>query len=157
GGLVGTDDLRRLSHTFQYRRDFSDALPSQRRARRYLRSRPSLSRPQKTKLNAIGGPVAKSHYEPPKQSAIGQLIDSLFLLVLVIAALFAPLYLKLAGGGKVDLPLADKSTWVGLGQNAVQQAQWEKLGFTPDTAAPLIVSRFDYSFNVTELAITAIV
>ena len=101
--------------------------------------------------------MAKSHYEPPKQSAIGQLIDSLFLLVLVIAALFAPLYLKLAGGGKVDLTLADKSTWAGLGQNAVQQAQWEKLGFTPDTAAPLIISRFDYTFNTTELAITAIV
>ncbi|MBS0251941.1 MAG: hypothetical protein JSR78_12850 [Proteobacteria bacterium] len=101
--------------------------------------------------------MANSHYEPPKQSAFGQLVDSLFLLVLVLAALFAPLYLKLAGGGKIDLPVADKSTWVGLGQNAVQQAQWEKLGFTPDTAASLITSRFDYSFNTVELAITAVV
>lgn len=101
--------------------------------------------------------MANSHYEPPKQSAFGQLVDSLFLLVLVLAALFAPLYLKLAGGGKIDLPVADKSTWVGLGQNAVQQAQWEKLGFTPDTAASLITSRFDYSFNAVELAITAVV
>jgi len=101
--------------------------------------------------------VANSHYEPPKQSAFGQLVDSLFLLVLVLAALFAPLYLKLAGGGKVELPVADKSTWVGLGQNAVQQAQWEKLGFTPDTASSLITSRFDYSFNTVELAITAAV
>jgi len=42
-------------------------------------------------------------------------------------------------------------------QNAVQQAQWEKLGFTPDTAASLITSRFDYSFNTVELAITAVV
>ncbi|WP_409562948.1 hypothetical protein RLW55_17935 [Hyphomicrobium sp. B1] len=101
--------------------------------------------------------MANSHYEPPKQSAFGQLVDSLFLLVLVLAALFAPLYLKLAGGGKIDLPVADKSTWAGLGQNAVQQAQWEKLGFTPDTAASLITSRFDYSFNTAELAITAVV
>jgi hypothetical protein len=101
--------------------------------------------------------VANSHYEPPKQSAFGQLVDSLFLLVLVLAALFAPLYLKLAGGGKIDLPVADKSTWAGLGQNAVQQAQWEKLGFTPDTAASLITSRFDYSFNTAELAVTAVV
>lgn len=101
--------------------------------------------------------MANSHYEPPKQSAFGQLVDSLFLLVLVLAALFAPLYLKLAGGGKIDLPVADKSTWVGLGQNAVQQSQWEKLGFTPDTAASLITSRFDYSFNAVELAITAVV
>jgi hypothetical protein len=101
--------------------------------------------------------VANSHYEPPKQSIFGQLIDSLFLLVLVLGALFTPLYLKLAGGGKVDLAVADKSTWVGLGQNAVQQAQWEKLGFTPDTAAPMIISRFDYSFNMAELTVTAIV
>jgi hypothetical protein len=101
--------------------------------------------------------VANSHYEPPKQSAFGQLVDSIFLLILVFAALFAPLYLKLAGGGKVDLAVADKTTWAGLGQSAVQQTQWEKLGFTPDTAASIITSRFDYSFNVVELAITAIV
>lgn len=101
--------------------------------------------------------MEKPHYEPPKQSAIGQLFDSLFLLILVLAALFTPLYLKLAGGGKIDLPIADKSTWAGLGQNAVQAAQWEKLGFHPDTAAPLITSRFDYSFSPIELAITAIV
>ncbi|CAA2142278.1 hypothetical protein [Hyphomicrobium sp. ghe19] len=99
----------------------------------------------------------KPHYEPPKQSAFGQLFDSLFLLVLVFAALFTPLYLKLAGGGKTDLALADTKTWEGLGQNAVQQAQWVKLGMTPETAAPMITSRFDYSFNVTELVITAVV
>jgi hypothetical protein len=101
--------------------------------------------------------VEKPHYEPPKQSALGQLFDSLFLLVLVLAALFTPLYLKLAGGGKIEMPVADKSTWVGLGQNAAQAAQWEKLGFHPDTAAPLITSRFDYSFSPLELAITAVV
>lgn len=101
--------------------------------------------------------MEKPHYEPPKQSALGQLFDSLFLLVLVLAALFTPLYLKLAGGGKIDLPVADKSTWIGLGQNAAQAAQWEKLGFHPDTAAPLITSRFDYSFSPVELAITAVV
>jgi hypothetical protein len=101
--------------------------------------------------------VNKPHYEPPKQSAFGQLFDSLFLLVLVFAALFTPLYLKLAGGGKTDLALADTKTWEGLGQNAVQQAQWLKLGMTPETAAPMITSRFDYSFSVVELVITAVV
>lgn len=101
--------------------------------------------------------VANSHYEPPKQSTFGQLIDSLFLLVLVLGALFAPLYLKLAGGGKIDIPVADKSSWAGLGQNAFQQAQWEKLGFTPDSAAAMITSRFDYSFNTAEFAVTALV
>jgi hypothetical protein len=101
--------------------------------------------------------VNKPHYEPPKQSAFGQLFDSLFLLVLVFAALFTPLYLKLAGGGKTDLGLADTKTWEGLGQNAVQQAQWLKLGMTPETAAPMITSRFDYSFSMVELVITAVV
>jgi hypothetical protein len=105
----------------------------------------------------MGGIVEKPHYEPPKQSAFGQLFDSLFLLVLVLAALFTPLYLKLAGGGKIELPIADKTTWAGLGQNAVQAAQWEKLGYHPDTAAALITSRFDYSFSPLELLITAIV
>ena len=101
--------------------------------------------------------MEKPHYEPPKQSAVGQLFDSLFLLILVLAALFTPLYLKLAGGGKIELPIADKSTWVGLGQNAIEATQWEKLGFHPDTAAPLITSRFDYSFSPVELGITAVV
>jgi uncharacterized membrane protein YphA (DoxX/SURF4 family) len=101
--------------------------------------------------------VEHPHYEPPKQSAFGQFFDSLFLLALVLAALFTPLYLKLAGGGKIDLAIADKTTWVGLGQTAAQQAQWEKLGLTPDTAAAMITSRFDYSFNVLELVVTALV
>jgi hypothetical protein len=101
--------------------------------------------------------MANSHYEPPKQSALGQLFDSMFLLVLVFAALFAPLYLGLAGGGKTELAVADKTTWAGLGQNAVQQAQWEKLGMTPESAAGMITSRFDYSFDMTALAVTAAV
>ena len=44
-------------------------------------------------------------------------IDSLFLLVLVVASLFAPVYFGLAGGGKTALEFADK-TWAGMGQNA---------------------------------------
>ncbi len=97
------------------------------------------------------------HYEPPKQSAFGQLVDSLFLLALVFAALFAPLYLGLAGGGKTEIAIADKTTWAGLGQNAVQQAQWEKLGMTPETAASMIASRFDYTFDPLALGLTALV
>ncbi|MBK9079797.1 MAG: hypothetical protein WBP38_06285 [Hyphomicrobium sp.] len=101
--------------------------------------------------------MANSHYEPPKQSVAGQLFDSIFLLILVFVALFAPLEMGLAGGGKTELAVADKTTWVGLGQNAVQQAQWEKLGMTPETAAGIITSRFDYSFDVTALIITLVV
>jgi hypothetical protein len=101
--------------------------------------------------------MSKDHYVPPRQSALGQFFDSLFLLALVFAALFAPLYLGLASGGKTELAVADKTTWSGLGQNAVMQASWEKLGYTPETAAPIIVSRFDYSFDFVALAITAVV
>jgi hypothetical protein len=98
----------------------------------------------------------KQPYEPPQQSKLGQVIDSLFLLGLVLVALFVPLYLGLAGGGKTTLEFADK-TWNSLGQNATMAAQWEKLGYTPETAADLIASRFDYSFSLTALLVTAIV
>lgn len=101
--------------------------------------------------------MSNGHYEPPRQSKLGQLVDSLFLLALVFAALFAPLYLGLAGGGKSELAVADKTTWAGLGQNPVMQAQWEKLGYTPETAAELITSRFDYSFDPIALGVTALV
>jgi hypothetical protein len=98
-----------------------------------------------------------SDYQPPKQSAFGQLFDSLFLMVLVLAALFAPLYLGLASGAKTELAVADKTTWAGLGQSAAQQAQWEKLGLNPEAAAPMIISRFDYTFDVLSLLLTAAV
>ena len=101
--------------------------------------------------------MANSHYDPPKQSVLGQLFDSFVLLALVFATLFAPLYLGLAGGGKTELAVADKTTWAGLGQSAAQQAQWEKLGLTPETAAGMITSRFDYTFDLVALAITAAV
>lgn len=108
--------------------------------------------------------MAKAPYQPPVQSKFGQVFDSLFLLALVMAALFVPLYLGLAGGGKTTLEMADKS-WAGMQQNATMQAQWEKLGYidgaeakdgkTP--AADLIATRFDYSFEPIELGLTALI
>lgn len=100
--------------------------------------------------------MANGHYEPPKQSTFGQIFDSLFLLALVVLSLFAPLWLGLAGGGKTNLEFADK-TWAGLGQTPTTQAAWEKLGHTPETAQPIIASRFDYAFDPLILAITALV
>ena len=100
--------------------------------------------------------MAKPRYQPPQQSKLGQVIDSLFLLALVFLALFAPLYLGLAGGGKTTIDFSEK-TWAGLGQNETMAAQWEKLGYTPESAAELIASRFDYAFSPFELLITAIV
>jgi hypothetical protein len=95
-------------------------------------------------------------YKPPEQSHVGQIVDSLLILVLVVASLFAPLLFGLAGGGKTTLEFADK-TWAGLGQNAAQQAAWEKLGYTPETALDIIASRFDYSFSIGAFLLTAVV
>lgn len=108
--------------------------------------------------------MAKAPYQPPVQSKLGQTFDTLFLLVLVMASLFVPLYLGLAGGGKTALELKDQ-TWAGMGQNATMQAQWEKLGYTqgaktdanPTSAADLISARFDYTFEPLELVLTALV
>lgn len=108
--------------------------------------------------------MAKKSYEPPAQSIAGQTIDSLFLLVLVMAALFTPLYLGLAGGGKTALEFADKS-WAGMNQSPAQAAAWEKLGYTAGektdenatSAVDIIAARFDYSFDPLWLGITALV
>lgn len=96
------------------------------------------------------------HYEPPKQSKFGQLFDSAFLLILVYVALFIPLVLGLTGAGSTT-SMPEEVTWATLEQNATMQAQWEKLGYTPETAAEIITTRFDYSINPLLLAITAIV
>ncbi len=95
-------------------------------------------------------------YQPPKQSRFGQFLDAVFLLALVLASLFVPLWLGLAGGGKTALEFKEK-TWEAMGQNPTMQAQWEKLGFTPETAADMIAARFDYTFDIVALAITAVV
>ena len=53
--------------------------------------------------------MAKAPYQPPEQSAAGQLFDSVFLLALVFGALFAPIWLGLAAGSKTVTDLAGKS------------------------------------------------
>jgi len=108
--------------------------------------------------------MAKIPYRPPVQSHIGQIFDTLFLLALVLASLFAPLYLGLAGSGKKTVELADTS-WAGMHQNATMQAQWEKLGYTDGSevkdgrppASKLIAARFDYNFSWIELGVSALV
>lgn len=106
--------------------------------------------------------MAKTPYKPPEQSKFGQFFDSLLLLALVMGALFAPLRLGLAGGGKTPLEFAEK-TWAGMGQNETMVAQWEKLGLAKDDAGAIpqstvdmIASRFDYTFDPVSLALTAL-
>ena len=108
--------------------------------------------------------MARKPYQPPVQSWIGQIFDTLFLLALVLASLFAPVYLGLVGSGKYTVELTDTS-WAGMKQNATMQAQWEKLGYTEGTevkdgrqpAAPLIATRFNYNFSFVELGISTLV
>ncbi len=100
--------------------------------------------------------MAVQKYRPPEQSKGGQIFDSVFLLALVYITLFAPLILGLTGGGTtIDRP--DEISWETLGQNETMQAQWEKLGHTPESAADIITERFDYSIDPLMLAITALV
>jgi hypothetical protein len=115
--------------------------------------------------------MAKPVYQPPKQSTIGQIIDSVVILGAVFLALWLPIAANLAGADtKTILPPnvtvtdnADGSktwtglTWEGLGQNATMQAQWEKLGYSIEDAAGLITVWFDYEINWLLAFITAVV
>ena len=98
----------------------------------------------------------KPRYEPPKQSGAGQFFDSAFLLVLVYVALFTPLILGLTGAGSTNV-MPDTVSWETLEQNEVMQGQWENLGYTPDTAAEIITTKFDYSIDPLMLLLTAAV
>jgi tryptophanyl-tRNA synthetase len=99
----------------------------------------------------------KKNYSPPKQGMFGQIFDTILVLVLVYASLMVPLLFKAADKAEHAAELAAaavNATWESLGQNAVQQAQWIKLGFDPDKAAVMINSRFDYSIDPLMLIIT---
>jgi hypothetical protein len=110
-------------------------------------------------------------YIPPSQSIGGQLFDVAFLLALVFGSLFLPIWLKIAVPSRVEkLPAgvsytaaADGTktwtgvTWEALGQNPVMQAQWEKLGYTKESAAEIITQPFDYTIDTSGVVITAVV
>ena len=97
-----------------------------------------------------------TNYVPPKQSKAGQLIDVIFLVALSVGALFMPLWLGLAGSTKTPVPVTNP-TWDSLGQNAVEAAQYEALGYTPASAADIITARYDYSFTTLALVVMIVV
>lgn len=108
----------------------------------------------------------KQKYTPPEQKALGQIFDSLLILVLVYASLMVPLLFKeeAAPAPEITAPVATaveaeaaKVSWESLGQNAVQQEQWVKLGYDAEKAAELINHRFDYSIDPLMLIITILV
>jgi predicted PurR-regulated permease PerM len=115
-------------------------------------------------------------YNPPQQSRGGQIFDVVLLLVLVFLALFMPLWMQIAVPSRVEkLPEgvtyqtatdaatgAETRTWTGLswealGQNPTMQAQWEKLGYTPETAAEIITQPFEYDIDEFGIIVTAVV
>lgn len=110
-------------------------------------------------------------YKPPQQSIFAQLFDVAFLLALVFGTLFLPIWLGVAVPSRVEkLPdgvtytLKDDKTkewkgltWEKLGQNPTMQAQWEKLGYTKETAADIITQPFDYTIDLQGLLVTAVV
>ncbi len=100
------------------------------------------------------------NYTPPNQGMFGQIFDTILVLVLVYSSLMLPLLFKAAAKAEdaaAAAATAVKATWESLGQNAVQQAQWIKLGYDPDKAASLINSRFDYTIDPVMLIITIVV
>jgi len=93
-------------------------------------------------------------YSPPKQSGIGQFIDSVFILALVYISLYIPLWLH--SGAAADATAdANSSTWESLGLSGVVREQWERLGFDAKKAAGLISAKFDYSIDPLMLLLTA--
>jgi hypothetical protein len=99
----------------------------------------------------------KKNYTPPNQGMFGQMFDTVLVLVLVYASLMIPLLFKAEAKAEAAAEAAAhavKSTWDTLGQNAIQQAQWIKLGYDPEKAATLINSRFDYTIDPMMLIIT---
>jgi hypothetical protein len=103
------------------------------------------------------GGEAMARYVPPRQSKLSQLLDVAVLLAMTFGALYAPLYLGLAGGTKTVPEIVDP-TWESLNQNATQVAQYEALGFTnPADVAPIILARYDYGFSWLALVLTFLV
>ena len=98
-----------------------------------------------------------AHYTPPVQGKMGQLIDVIVLVVLTVGALFVPLWMGLAGSSKTVATPVENPTWETLGQNPVQAAQYEALGYDPAGAHDLILARFDYSFSVSAVLIMVVV
>ncbi len=95
-------------------------------------------------------------YTPPEQGKLGQLIDVIVLMGLSIGALFVPLRLGLSGAAKVVATPVENPTWETLGQTPAQAAQYQALGYTPDSAHDIILARFDYSFEWSSLIMMAV-
>ena len=95
--------------------------------------------------------MSKHRYNPPEQSLPGQVFDSLCLLALILSLLFGPLAFGVEPAQTVDRTISAQS-WEALGQNDAMAFAWERLGYTPETAKPLIAKQFVYVVDFWTLA-----
>lgn len=93
-------------------------------------------------------------YVPPVQKRFGQLVDSLFLLVLVYLSLLAPLLLNAPERQVAPAVSSEAVTWQDLNQNATMAAQWQKLGYEAAKAKPVINNKFHYVIKPGSLILT---
>jgi hypothetical protein len=96
-----------------------------------------------------------SEYQPPAQSRLGQWIDAGVILLLVFGALYTPVLLGWTTPEARSTTVSNP-TWQSLHQSPQMAAQWEKLGYDPVKAAPLIGSHFDYHVDPIGLGATAL-
>lgn len=96
--------------------------------------------------------MSKQRNNPPEQSRLGQIFDSLCLAVLILSLMFGPLAFGVEPARTIDRSISAES-WQTLGQNEAMSSAWERLGFTPETAKPLIVKRFDYEIDLWTLSL----
>jgi hypothetical protein len=97
-------------------------------------------------------------YQPPRQSGMGQVIDSLLILVVLVICLLVPfrwdsIVALLGPAIPIDAAVAGvakepEPTWESLRQTPVQAQQWEKLGKKPADAKPLIDAKFDFDADL---------
>ncbi|CDY78646.1 hypothetical protein BGLT_04951 [Caballeronia glathei] len=97
-----------------------------------------------------------AEYVPPVQKGFGQLVDSIFLLVLVYCSLLAPLLLKAPDKPVQADAVKTQVSWRELGQNAAMEAQWRKLGYGSEQAKPIVTSKFNYEIEPVSLTVTAL-
>lgn len=99
--------------------------------------------------------MSTNRYIPPKQSGRGQLFDSLCLAALILSLMFGPLAFGIEQTRTVDLAMSSEN-WQTLGQNEAMASAWERLGYSPETAKPLIAKRFSYEIDFAMLMLAVL-
>ncbi len=96
-------------------------------------------------------------YTPPEQSKGMQLVDIVFLLAAIFAALWLPLKLGFAGAAK-SIDVVENPTWETLKQTPAMVEQWVKLGYADAAAAhDVIQNKFHYDIDWLQLIIMSAV